>query len=206
MLCSRGYRVCVAQNPTTSLADDVAATCRIIAAQQGKVILVGHSYGGVVITEAGHDPRVCALVYVAAFAPDAGECVATLLAKPPAGSAVPPILAPKEGFLTLDSAKFATAFAADVAFDVAEFMAASQLPWGVEALTDEVGQAAWRTKPSWYLVAEDDKMLSPLVQHRMAARARSTVRATSGSHAIHLSRPSEVARIIVEAAEAVGAR
>ena len=206
LLRSHGLAVSVVQNPTTSLADDVAVTKRLIAAQPGKVILVGHSYGGVVITEAGNDPRVAGLVYITAFAPDAGESVAKLIANPPPGAPVPPILPPEEGFLMLDRAKFADSFAADVEPALADFMAASQVPWGVTALAGEVSQPAWKTRPSWYLVAGDDKMIPPPAQRMMAQRAKATVRETSGSHSVYMSRPADVAQIIAEAAEVVGRR
>jgi len=205
MLRSHGLEVSVVQHPTATLANDVAFTKRLIAAQRGKVILVGHSYGGVVVTEAGNDPRVAGLVYITAFAPDQGESVAKLIANPPPGAPVPPILPPEEGFLMLDRAKFADAFAADVDAELADFMAASQLPWGVAALTGEVTQAAWKTKPSWYLVAGDDKMIPPPAQRAMAERAKATVRETGGSHSVYISRPADVVRVIVEAVEAVRA-
>src|SRR5712675_3409500 len=130
-----GYKVSIVQNPTSSLLDDVAATKRVLARQEMPVILVGHSYGGAVITEAGNDPRVAGLVYIAAFAPDKGESVAGLIKDPPPGAPVPPILAPQDGYLFLDKTKFAASFAADVSPDLADFMAASQVPWGVEALS-----------------------------------------------------------------------
>src|SRR5262245_6657348 len=152
-----GYSVSAVQNPTSSLAEDVAATKRALAALDGPAVLVGHSYGGVVITEAGNDPKVAALVYIAAFAPDSGESVAALIKDPPPGAPVPPILPPQDGYLFLDKSKFAVSFAADVNADTAAFMADSQVPWGVEALNGAVSQAAWKTKPSWYLVATDDK-------------------------------------------------
>src|SRR6185295_2455803 len=152
LLRKEGLTVSIVQNPTISLADDVQATKRIIAAQNGPVVLVGHSYGGAVITEAGNDPKVAALVYIAAFAPDVGESVSTLIKDPPAGAPVPPILPPMDGYLFLDRAKFAASFAADVAPERAAFMADSQLPWGVEALDGAISQAAWKAKPSWYLV------------------------------------------------------
>jgi pimeloyl-ACP methyl ester carboxylesterase len=126
-----GYGVSVVQNPTISLADDVATTRRVVGAQRSPVILVGHSYGGVVITQAGNDANVAALVYIAAFAPDRGESVATLIKDPPPGAPVPPILAPQDGYLFLDRTKFAASFAADVPRAKAEFMADSQVPWGV---------------------------------------------------------------------------
>ena len=203
MLRAHGLNVSIVQNPTASLTDDVAVTKRLIAAQPGKVILVGHSYGGVVVTEAGNDPRVAGLVYITAFAPDAGESVAKLIANPPPGAPVPPILPPEEGFLLLERSKFAEAFAADVDAELADFMAASQVPWGVEALTGEVSQPAWKKKPSWYLIAGDDKMIPPPAQRAMAERAKATVRETGGSHSVYVSRPADVARIIAEAAEVV---
>ena len=206
LLRKQGLNVAIVQNPTITLADDVAFTKRLIAAQPGKVILVGHSYGGVVITEAGNDPRVAGLVYITAFAPDAGESVAELIANPPPGAPVPPILPPEEGFLMLDRAKFADSFAADVEPGLADFMAASQVPWGVTALAGEVSQPAWKTKPSWYLVAGDDKMIPPPAQRMMAQRANATVRETGGSHSVYVSRPADVAQIIAEAAEVVARR
>jgi pimeloyl-ACP methyl ester carboxylesterase len=156
-----GYNVVVVQNPTTSLADDVAATRQIISQATGPVILVGHSYGGVVITEAGNDPRVSKLVYIAAFAPDKGESVASLIKNPPPGAPVPPILPPQNGYLFLDKTKFADSFAADVDAEKAAFMADSQVPWGVAALEGAVSEPAWRRKPSWYLVTTDDRMIPP---------------------------------------------
>src|SRR5882672_8843094 len=152
-----GYTVAIVQNPTITLADDVAATKRAIAALNGPVILVGHSYGGAVITEAGNDPKVAALVYITAFALDKSESVGSLLKDPPPGAPVPPLMPPQDGFLLLDRAKFAAAFAADVNPEAASFMADSQVPWGLDALNGAVTQAAWRAKPSWYLVSTDDK-------------------------------------------------
>jgi pimeloyl-ACP methyl ester carboxylesterase len=200
-LLNNGYEVIVAQNPTLSLADDVAVTKRAIAAARHPVVLVGHSYGGVVITEAGNDPKVSSLAYIAAFAPDAGESVETLIANPPPGAAVPPILPPQEGFLMLDKAKFADSFAADVDPSTARFMADSQVPWGVEALAGKVTVPAWKSKPSFYLVASDDRMIPPPAQRAMAERAGAKVTETSGSHAVYVSKPAEVARLIEQAAE-----
>src|SRR4029453_17730829 len=156
-----GYNVTIVQNPTVSLEDDVAVTKRAIAAQDGPVVLVGHSYGGVVVTEAGNDPNVTALVYIAAFAPDKGQSWSSLIATPPPGAPVPPILPPQDGFLFLDRDKFAESFAADVEPNKAAFMADSQVPWGLEAVSGAVGEPAWKTKPSWYLVATDDRMIPP---------------------------------------------
>src|SRR5437762_14304386 len=165
-----GYAVSIVQNPTISLADDVAVTKRVLAAQNGPVILVGHSYGGVVITEAGNDPKVAGLVYIAAFALDDGESVSSLIKDPPPGAPVPPILPPQDGFLFLDKAKFAASFAADVDTERAAFMADSQVPWGVAALPGAVNKAAWRTKPSWYLVSTEDRMIPPPAQRNMSKR------------------------------------
>lgn len=195
-----GYNVTIVQNPTTSLADDVAVTKRAIAGQDGPVILVGHSYGGVVISEAGTDEKVKAVVYIAAFTPDKGESVSSLIANPPAGAPVPPILPPVDGFLFLDKAKFAASFAADVDADVASFMADSQVPWGVEALAGAVTDPAWKSKPSYYLVASDDRMIPPAAQRMMAERAGATVTETAGSHAVYVSKPESVAAIIEQAA------
>jgi pimeloyl-ACP methyl ester carboxylesterase len=202
ILTQHGYKVVVVQNPTTSLADDVGVTKRAIAAAEGKVVLVGHSYGGVVITEAGSEPKVKALVYIAAFAPDRGESVSSLIANPPPGAAVPPILPPVDGYLFLDRAKFAASFAADVSPDVARFMADSQVPWGVAALGGQVTQPAWKAKPSWYLVAKDDRMIPPPAQRMMAGRARATLREVAGSHAVYVADPKAVAALIENAATA----
>jgi pimeloyl-ACP methyl ester carboxylesterase len=200
LLRKDGYNVSIVQNPTVSLADDVAVTKRTLAAQDGPAILVGHSYGGVVITEAGNDSNVAGLVYIAAFAPDKGESVSALIQNPPAGAPVPPIMPPQDGYLFLDRAKFRESFAADVAPDAAAFMADSQVPWGLEALNGAVGEPAWRTKPSWYLVATDDKMIPPDAQRAMSKRAGSTIVESKGSHAIYVSQPQIVATIIAKAA------
>jgi pimeloyl-ACP methyl ester carboxylesterase len=201
-----GYTVRIVQNPTTSLTDDVAVTRRVIASLDGPVVLVGHSYGGAVITEAGNDPKVAALVYIAAFAPDAGESVGTLIKDPPPGAPVPPILPPEDGFLLLDRGKFPASFAGDLDSDTATFMAESQVPWGLDALNGAVSQAAWRTKPSWYLVATDDRMIPPPAQRMMAQRAGATVSEAAGSHAIYVSDPTAVARLIASAATRVAAK
>jgi len=195
-----GYSVTIVQNPTLSLADDVAVTRRAIAAQTGPVILVGHSYGGVVITEAGNDPKVVGLVYIAAFAPDKGESVSSLIKDPVPGAPVPPIMPPQEGYLFLDKGKFAAAFAADVSPEAAAFMADSQVPWGVNALAGAIMEPAWRTKPSWYLVSTEDKMIPPDAQRAMSKRAGSTVIEVKGSHAVYVSQPQAVASLIEKAA------
>jgi len=200
ILRKEGYAVSIVQNPTISLADDVAATKLIIDAQNGPVILVGHSYGGVVITEAGNDPKVVGLVYIAAFAPDRGESVSTLIKDPPPGAPVPPILPPRDGYLFLDNAKFQASFAADVDAERAAFMADSQVPWGVGALSGSISDPAWKSKPSWYLVATDDKMIPPPAQRFMSERAGATVVEVAGSHAIYVSQPNAVAALITQAA------
>jgi pimeloyl-ACP methyl ester carboxylesterase len=194
-----GYKVIVVQNPTISLADDVAVTRRAIAAAEGNVVLVGHSYGGVVITEAGGDPKVSALVYIAAFAPDQGESVSSLNANAPPGAPAPPILPPVDGFLILDKTKFPSVFAADVAPDTSRFMADSQVPWGFQALEGKISSPAWKTKPSWYLIPQDDKVILPVAQRAMAGRAQSTIREIPGSHAVYVANPTAVAALIKEA-------
>jgi pimeloyl-ACP methyl ester carboxylesterase len=200
LLKADGFNVSVVQNPTLTLEDDVAVTRRAIDAQAGPVILVGHSYGGAVITEAGTDPNVVKLVYIAAFAPEKGESVNTLIADPPPGAPVPPILPPQDGFLFLDRDKFAASFAGDVPSAQAAFMADSQVPWGVGALAGSITDPAWRTKPSWYLVATEDRMIPPAAQRAMSERAGSTVAEIAGSHAIYVSQPAAVAALIAEAA------
>jgi pimeloyl-ACP methyl ester carboxylesterase len=206
LLKQDGYNVRVVQNPTLSLEGDSAATRQVIDAQDGPVVLVGHSYGGAVITEAGTDLKVAALVYVAAFAPDKDESVNTLIANPPPGAPVPPILPPQDGFLSLDREKFAASFAGDVPAEQAAFMADSQVPWGVDALGGAITEPAWRIKPSWYLVATEDRMIPPPAQRAMSERTGSTVVEVAGSHAIYLSQPAAVAALIEQAATAVAAQ
>ena len=203
LLKKDGYNVSIVQNPTTSLADDVAVTKRMLAAQDGPAILVGHSYGGVVVTEAGNDSKVAGLVYIAAFAPDKGESVSALIKNPPPGAPVPPILPPQDGYLFLDRTQFRAAFAADVTADTAAFMADSQVPWGLEALNGAVTEPAWKTKRSWYLVSTDDKMIPPDAQRAMSKRAGSTVVEVKGSHAVYVSQPRAVADLIAKAASGV---
>lgn len=198
-----GYNVSIVQNPTISLEDDVAATKRVLATQDGPAILVGHSYGGAVITEAGNDPKVAALVYISAFAPDKGESVESLIKDPPAGAPVPPILPPQDGYLSLDKTKFSAAFAADVDEEKAAFMADSQVPWGVDALSGTISEPAWRKKPTWYLVATEDKMIPPAAQRSMSKRAGATVTEVKASHAIYVSQPDAVVELIEQAAKGV---
>ncbi len=202
-LTKLGHKVSVVQNPTISLADDVAATKRVINAQDGPVILVGHSYGGAVITEAGNHPSVVGLVYIAAFAPDQGESVASLIKDPQPGAPVPPILSPRDGFFLLDSTKFAASFAGDVPADLAAFMADSQVPWGTAALNGVITNPAWKNKPTWYLVTTQDKMIPPPAQRFMAARAGATVTEVKGSHSIYVSQPNAVAEFVETAAHGV---
>ena len=203
LLSKDGYSVSVVQNPTLSLEDDVAVVKRAIDAQSEPVILVGHSYGGAVMTEAGSHPNVAALVYIAAFAPDKGESVNTLIADPPPGAPVPPILPPQGGFLFLDREKFAASFAADVDPELAAFMADSQVPWGVDALGETISEPAWRTKPSWYLVTTEDRMIPPPAQREMSKRAGSTVVEVEASHSVYVSQPGAVAELIEKAASEV---
>ena len=200
LLRADGYKVSVVQNPTLSLAGDAATTRLSLDAQDGPTVLVGHSYGGAVISEAGNHENVSALVYIAAFAPDKGESVNTLIADPPPGAPVPPILPPVEGFLFLDREKFAESFAGDLPAEEAQFLADSQVPWGLDALGGAVGHPAWRSKPSFYLVATDDRMIPPPAQRIMAERAGATVTETGGSHAVYVSKPAEVAELIKRAA------
>jgi pimeloyl-ACP methyl ester carboxylesterase len=201
ILKEKSYNVSIVQNPTISLEDDVAVTKRVLATQDGPAILVGHSYGGAVITEAGNDPKVAGLVYITAFAPDKGESVGTLIKDPPPGAPVPPILPPQDGFLFLDRARFPASFAADVDPEKAAFMADSQVPWGIGAISGAISEPAWRSKPSWYLIVTEDKMIPPDAQRFMSKRAGSTVAEVKGSHAIYVSQPGAVAALIEQAAK-----
>jgi len=202
ILTSDGYHVSVVQNPTQSLAGDVAATRQIIDQQPGPVVLVGHSYGGAVITEAGSHEKVAALGYISAFAPDAGESVNTLIAGFPDDGPQPPILPPRDGFLFLDRDKFHDSFAGDVPADQAAFMADSQVPWGTDALGGTISKPAWRAKPSWYLLTAQDKMIPPAAQRAMSERAGAAVTEVAASHSVFISRPDAVANIIEQAAAA----
>ena len=201
-LRKENFSVSVVQNPTISLADDVQATRRVLATQNGPVILVGHSYGGAVITEAGNDPKVVALVYIAGWIPDKGESVSSLIKDliPPDAPA-PPILPPQDGFLLLDKAKFPTSFAGDVDPERAAFMADSQVPWGLAAVSATISEPAWKTKPSWSLVATEDRMIPPDAQRFMSNRAGATVVEVAGSHAVFVAQPAAVANLIVQAAK-----
>jgi len=201
-----GFRVSVVQNPTLSLEGDAQATRQIIDAQDGPVVLVGHSYGGAVITEAGTHPNVAALVYVCAFAPDQGESVGSLIAGFPADGPQPPILPPKDGFLFLDRDKFHASFAADLPAEQAAFMADAQVPWNVAAPAGPITEASWRTKPSWYLVTTEDRMIPPPAQRTMAGRMGATQSEVTASHSVYVSQPETVATVIAQAAAAAGDR
>jgi pimeloyl-ACP methyl ester carboxylesterase len=203
ILKADGYDVGIVQEPNLSLEGDVAATKLIIAQQTKPVVLVGHSYGGAVITEAGNDPKVAALVYIAAWVPDKGESVGSLLKTLPPDAVPPPILPPQDGFLLVDRQKFPAAFAGDVDPEVARFMADSQIPWNVAAAGGANTQPAWASKPSWYMVTTEDRMIPPVTQRSMAKRASSTVVEQKGSHAVYASQPRAVAALIETAAKAV---
>jgi pimeloyl-ACP methyl ester carboxylesterase len=200
LLANDGFRVTVVQNPTLSLADDAQVTRRALDGQDGPAVLVGHSYGGAVISEAGTHEKVAALVYVAAFAPDKGESVQTLTSNPAPGAPVPPIVPPQDGFLFLDRDKFHASFAADLPAAQAAFYADAQVPWGVDAYASPVSEPAWRSRPSWYLVATDDRMIPPPVQRQMAERAGATTAEVAASHSLYISQPATVAELIKKAA------
>ena len=206
LLTQDGYNVAAVQNPTLSLEEDAAAARLVVDAQEGPVVLVGHSYGGAVITEAGTDPNVAALVYIAAFVPDQGESVNTLISGFPQDGPQPPILPPVDGFLFLDRDKFHDAFAGDVSAEDAAFMADSQVPWGVDALGGTITEPAWRTKPSWYLLITGDKMIPPAAQRSMSGRAAAEVTEAAASHSVYVSQPVAVADVIKQAASSVAAR
>jgi len=195
-----GFRVSIVQNPTLSLDGDAAATRWILDAQDGPAVLVGHSYGGAIITEAGTHPNVAALVYVCAFAPDKDESVGSLIAGFPADGPQPPILPPRDGFLLLDRDKFHASFAADLPDGQAAFMADSQVPWSVDAPAGTITDPAWRTKPSWYLITSEDRMIPPSAQQTMADRIGATVTEVAASHSVYVSQPEAVATVIAQAA------
>jgi len=200
-LTAAQFRVRVVQNPTKSLADDTATTRAVLDDVDGPAILVGHSYGGAVITEAGLHDAVTALVYITAFAPDKGESVNSLIAGFPKDGPQPPILPPRDGYLFLDRAHFHDSFAADLSPADAAFLADSQVPWGLDALGGTISEPAWRIKPSWYLHVTEDRMIPPAAQHSMAERISARVHQTPGSHAVYISRPKTVAEIIGAAAK-----
>jgi len=201
-LKKEGYSVAVVQHPTNTLEDDVTITKRVIAAQPGPVVLVGHSYGGVIITEAGNDPKVKSLVYVAAFAPDKGESADALFKSLVPNSPGLPLQEPVGGLVQLDHGKFPGAFAGDLPKEKAEFMAASQLPYGIAAFQGAVTSPAWKSKPGWYLLAKDDKTIPPTMQREMAKRANTQITEIAASHAVYISHPEAVVALIKKAAAA----
>jgi pimeloyl-ACP methyl ester carboxylesterase len=193
-----GYTVSVVQHPETSFAEDVKFTTAAIDRQSGPVVLVGHSYGGAVITEAGNDPKVLALVYIAAFAPDTGESAASLeQSVPPAGKG---IKENADGYFYIDPASFAADFCADVPPAKAEFMAKSQVLFSKDSFTSPVTTPAWKSKPSWYLVATQDRAINPENERKMAKRANAKTTEVNSSHAAYISHPKETAKLIEEAA------
>jgi pimeloyl-ACP methyl ester carboxylesterase len=199
ILTDAGHEVLVVQQPTIALRDDVAETERMIAKARHPVILVGHSYGGMVITEAGDNPRVRSLVYLAAFAPDAGESVSTLGEAPaPAGEHKAPLV-PEGNYLLVDAEKFPQSFAADVDPAITRFMATAQLPWGLQAVQTKVDRVAWKTKPAYFMVTSEDHMIPPSAQRTMAKRSGAKVTEIKSSHAVMLSHPREVAAFIKSA-------
>ena len=200
ILTEKGFNVTIVPNPNTSLADDARIT-KAVLLQNGPTVLVGHSYGGAIITEAGDHPNVKALVYVAAFVLDAGESLFKMLkdAPPDPNS---PILPPADGFIWLDKNKFHANFCADVPSSKAKLMADSQVPLGLAAFNTDLSVAAWKTKKSWYIVATEDKMIPPDAERGMAKRANAEVTEIKSSHAVYISHASEVARVIEKAAQA----
>jgi len=200
ILTRDGYNVAVVQEPETSFAEDVKVTTRAINAFDGKSILVGHSYGGMVITEAGVNPKVAGLVYVSAFQPDAGESLLNLVKKMPPPSES--IKATADGYLYVDPALFHADFAADLPAADARFMAMSQVMPTVQTAGAPVTQAAWKTKPSWAVITTADRTVNPELQRFMAARAGSKVVEINGSHAAFIARPEDVAKVIEQAAAA----
>ncbi|AVQ02691.1 alpha/beta hydrolase [Caulobacter segnis] len=202
ILTQDGYEVLVVQNPTITLDGDVAATRRIIATATKPVLLVGHSYGGAVITEAGADPKVGGLVYIAALAPDVGESVFELATRPaPEGG--PPLLPPSDGFIIVDPVKFPSAFAPDADPSLARFMAAAQIPWGLAAVQTKLTTAAWKDKPVSWMLTTEDHMVPPSIQRFMAARTKANIVEIKSSHAVMLSHPREVAAFVEKAAAGV---
>lgn len=202
ILTHDGYEVLVVQNPTVTLEGDVEATRQVIAKAKKPVVLVGHSYGGAVITEAGTDPKVRNLVYIAAFAPEIGESVYELATRPVPGEPGPPLLPPSDGFILLDPAKFPTAFAPDVDISITGFMAVAQVPWGLDAVQGKVTRAAWKDKPIRYMLTTQDRIIPPATQRFMATRAGAKLVEIQSSHAAMLSHPKDVAAFIESAAAA----
>jgi len=200
ILTRDGYEVLVVQNSTATLDGDVETTREVIRKAGKPVILVGHSYGGAVITEAGSDPKVRKLVYIAAFAPDVGESVYELATRPTPGEAGAPLLPPSAGFILVDPAKFPSAFAQDVDPSITAFMAAAQVPWGLKAVEHKIVGAAWKDKPVHYMLTTQDHMIPPSTQRFMSSRAKAKITELSSSHAAMLSHPREVAAFVESAA------
>lgn len=198
ILRSRGYAVSVVQNPLTSLADDVAAVDRVLARQDGPSLLVGHSYGGMVITEAGTSSKVAGLVYVAAFVPDAGESVASLSAE----GTPAPLQPSADGYLFFDPTVFPQAFAQDLPAAQGAFLAAAQVPPAAGAFGAPASQVAWKSRPSWYVLSTEDRVIPPAAQRRMATRANAAITEVNASHAVYMSNPEAVAAVIDLAAQA----
>jgi len=203
LLTKDGYEVLVVQNPTVTLEGDAAATEQVIAAAKHPVVLVGHSYGGAVVTQAGANPKVRSVVYIAAFAPDIGETVLQLASAETPGEPHAPLLPPNNGFLMVETAKFPDAFAAGVDPSLTRFMAASQVPWGLGAVGAKLTQAAWKDRPTYFMVTTKDHMVPPSSQRMMAKRANATVTEIVSPHAVMLAHPREVAAFIEKAAQAV---
>jgi pimeloyl-ACP methyl ester carboxylesterase len=201
ILSAKGYNVTIVQNPLSSLEDDVAATNLALDKADGPVILVGHSWGGAVITQAGVSPKVKGLVYVAAFAPDAGETViqlATSAAPAPENGIMPP---DEKGNIYFNKEKFHAGFAADLPKDKAAFMYASQGAWNGKGPTTPLTQIGWKTKPSWAVLALEDKAINPDIQRKMYTRANATVTEVKASHVVFISKPKAVADVIEAAAK-----
>jgi pimeloyl-ACP methyl ester carboxylesterase len=200
ILARDGYEVLMVQNPTVTLEGDVVTTERVIAAAKHPVVLVGHSYGGGVITQAGDNPKVASLVYLAAFAPDVGETIIGLAEQPAPGEEKAPLVGPTDGYLLVDQAKFPAHFAAGADPALTKFMAVSQVPWGVEAVHFKFTKAAWKVKPTSFLVTTQDLMIPPSQQRAMAKRTGGRVQEIASSHAVMLVHPQEVASFIKSAA------
>lgn len=200
ILTHDGYEVLAVQNPTVTLEGDVEAARQVIAKATKPVLLVGHSYGGAVITEAGTDPKVKSLAYISALAPDVGESVFELATRPAPGESGPPLLPPADGFILVDPAKFPTAFAQDVDISITRFMAVAQVPWGLAAVQTKLTRAAWRDKPVHWMLTTQDHMVPPTTQRFMAMRAKAKLTEIHSSHAVMFSHPKEVAAFIEAAA------
>ncbi|AYB34852.1 alpha/beta hydrolase [Chryseolinea soli] len=200
VLTKKGYRVTVVQNPLTSLEDDVAATKVVLDKQDGPTVLAGHSWGGAVITEAGNHPNVEALVYIAAFQPDNGESALQWLQTAPPASENGVLPPDEKGIVYYDEAKYHAGFCADIPKEEAEFMFASQGAFYAKGFATPIGKAAWRDKPTYALVATQDKSIAPEIQHAMYKRSNTKVTEVKGSHVIFMSQPEKVAKVIVEAA------